>query len=56
MASEKKILECFFFVVFFFENLAFWLPWPPVKISDLDKIHMVGGGKFFVKISAVTQK
>ena len=57
MASEKKIFE------YFFENLAFWLPWPPIKISDLDKIHMVGRGlleehfcKTFVKISAVTQK
>ena len=39
MASEKKIFE-----YFFFENLAFQLPWPPIKISDLDKIHMVGKG------------
>ena len=45
------------------ENLAFRLPWPPIKISDLDKIHMVGRGllqkhfsKTFVTISAVTQK
>ena len=44
-------------------NLVFRLPWPPIKISDLDKIHMVGRGllqthfnKTFVKISAVTQK
>ena len=58
MASEKKI---FFF--FFLETLAFRLPWPPIKISDLDKIHMVDRGllqkhfsKTFVKISAVTQK
>ena len=50
-------------VCFFLENLAFWLPWPPIKISDLDKIHMVGRGLLqkhfsytFVKISAVTQK
>ena len=51
-------------VVFFsLENLAFRLPWPPIKISDLDKIHMVGRGllqkhfsKTFVKISAITQK
>ena len=27
-----------------FESLAFRLPWPPIKISDLDKIHMVGTG------------
>ena len=39
------------------------LPQPPIKISDLDKIHMIGRGllqkhfsKTFVKISAVTQK
>ena len=58
MALEK-IFECFFF----FENLAFRFPWPPIKISDLHKIHMVGRGllqkhfsKAFVKISAVTQK
>ena len=57
MASEKKILEYFFFL------LAFRLPWPPIKISDLDKIHMVGRGplqkhfsKTFVKISVITQK
>ena len=48
---------------FFFENLAFRLAWQPIKISDFDKIHMVGRGllqehfyKTFVKISAVTQK
>ena len=29
---------------FFFENLAFRFPWQPIKISDLDKIHMVGRG------------
>ena len=66
MASEKKIFECLFFclfVFFFFQNLAFRLPWPPIKISNLDKIHMVGRGllqkhfsKTFVKIAAVTQK
>ena len=45
----------------FFENLAFRLPWQPIIISHLDKIHMVGIGliqkhfsKTFVKISAVT--
>ena len=51
-------------LMFFFslENLAFRLPWPPMKINDLDKIHMVGGGllqkyfsKTFVKISVKTQ-
>ena len=48
---------------FSLENLAFWLPWPPIKIRDLDKIHMIGRGllqkhfsKTFVKISAETQK
>ena len=57
MASEKKIFNIFF------KNLAIRLPWQPIKISDLDKIHMVGRGllqkhfnKTFVKISAVTQK
>ena len=56
MASEKKIFDFFF-------NLAFRLPWEPIKISDLDKIHMVGKGllqkhfcKTFFKTSAVTQK
>ena len=28
----------------FFKNLAFRLPWRPIKISDLDNIHMVGKG------------
>ena len=32
------------FWIFFFKNLAFRLPWQPIKISDLDKIHMVGKG------------
>ena len=57
MASEKKIFE------YFFQNLAFQLPRPQIKISDFDKIHMVGRGllqehfcKTVVKISAVTQK
>ena len=52
-----------FLFIFYSENLAFWLPWQPIKISDLDKIHRVGRGllqkhfsKTFVKISAVTQK
>ena len=70
MASEKKIFEClcfflfcFFLCVFFFLNRAFRWPWPPIKISDLNTIHIVGRGlfqkhfsKIFVKISAVTQK
>ena len=34
MASEKKIFE------YFFDNVAFRLPWQPIKIRDLDKIHM----------------
>ena len=58
MASEKKIFE-----YVFFKNLAFRLPWQPIKISDLDKIHMVGKGliqkhfsKTCFKTSAVTQK
>ena len=38
MASEKKIFE------YFVEHLAFRLPWQPIKISDLDKIHMVSRG------------
>ena len=56
-ASEKKIFE------YFFKTLAFLLPWQPIKISDLDKIHMVGKGllqknfcKTFFKTSAITQK
>ena len=55
MASEK-----IFYFFFFLENLAFWLPWQPIKISDLDKIQMVGRGllqkhfcKNFFKVSAV---
>ena len=35
--------EVFFFNIFS-TNLAFRLPWQPIKISDLDKIHMVGRG------------
>ena len=34
----------FFFFFLFFENLVFQMPWPPIKISDLDKVHMVGIG------------
>ena len=33
-----------FFFLFFFSNLAFPLPWQPIKFSGLDKIHMVGRG------------
>ena len=51
------------FWIFFFENVAFRLPWQPIKISDLDKIHMVVRGLLrkhlcltFFKISAVKQK
>ena len=51
------------FLNIFFKNLAFRLPWQPIKISDLDKIHMVGKGllqkhfcKTFFKTSAITQK
>ena len=36
--------EDFFIYFFFLENLAFRLPWQPIKISDLDKIHMDGRG------------
>ena len=41
-------------------NLAFQLPWRPIKFSGLDKIHMLGRGllkehfiKIFVKTAAV---
>ena len=62
--SGLLLMEYYRFWIFFsLENLAFRLPWPPIKISDLDKIHMAGRGLFqkrfsktFVKISAVTQK
>ena len=54
MAFEEKIYE------YIFANLAFLLPWQPIKFSGLDKIHLVGGEllkehfcKTFVKISAV---
>ena len=32
------------FLNIFFENLAFPLPWQPIKLCDLDKIYMVGRG------------
>ena len=58
MTSEKKIFE-----YFFFQKINNSLPWQPIKINDLDKIHMICRGllqehfcKTFVKISAVTQK
>ena len=48
---------------FFVESLVFRWPWPPTKISDLDRIHSFGRGvlqerfcKIFFKIFAVTQK
>ena len=57
MASEEKIFD------FFFQNISLSVPWQPIIINDLDKIHMVGRRliqkhfcKTFVKISAVTQK
>ena len=50
------------FLIFFSKNLAFRLPWQPIKFSDLDKIHMVGKGllqkhfcKTFFKTSPVTE-
>ena len=53
MASEK------FSKLFFFENLAFRLPWQPVKINDFDKIHMAGRGliqEHFCKIVSKYQQ
>ena len=54
MASEEMIF------LYFFTNLAFQLPWQPIKFSSLDKIHMFRRGLFkehfcktFVKISAM---
>ena len=56
MASEEMIFE------YLFANLAFRLPWQPIKFSDLNKVHMFGRGllkehfcKTFVKISTVTE-
>ena len=50
MASDVMIFE------YFFVNLAFRLPWQPVRFSGMDKIHVVGKGllqkqfcKFFSK-------
>ena len=42
-SSLLRLLRRRFYNIFF-ENLAFRLPWQPIKISDLDKIHMVGRG------------
>ena len=39
MTSEKKIFD-----FFFFENLTIRLSRQPIKINDLDNIHMVGKG------------
>ena len=54
------------FFLDFFANLAFRLPWQPIKFIGLDKIHMFRGVrrgllkerfcKTFVKISAVRQQ
>ena len=56
LMTSEKIFE------YFFEYLTFQLPWQPIKINDLDKIHMVCRGllqehfcKTFVKISANTE-
>ena len=38
LIASEKIFE------YFFANLAFWLPWQPIKFSSLDKIHTVGRG------------
>ena len=38
MASELMIFQNFF------ANLAFWLPWQPIKFSSLDKIDRVSRG------------
>ena len=54
MVSEEMIFENLF------ANLAFLLPWQPIKFSGLDKYHIFGRGllkehfcKTFDKISAV---
>ena len=58
-AKFQLLLMGFFFPV----NLAFRLPWQPIKFSDLDKIHIVGKEllkkhfcQTFVKISSVRQQ
>ena len=57
MASEEMILE------YVFANLAFWLPWQPIKFRGFDKNAMFGSGllkehfcKTSVKISGVIQQ
>ena len=54
MASEEMMFE------YFFANLAFLLPWQPIRFSSLDKIHMLHRGllkehfyKTFVSISVM---
>ena len=54
MASEEVIFKNLF------ANIAFLLPWQPIELSSLDKMHMFGRGllkehfcKSFVKMSAV---
>ena len=56
-----RFLNVFFFL--FSRKFGLSVLWPPIKISDLDKIRKVRRGllqkhfsKTFVKISAVTQK
>ena len=38
----KEYYHFWMYVFFSVENLDFWFVWPPIKISDLDKIHSVG--------------
>ena len=54
MASQEMIFE------YIFANLAFWLPWRPIKFISLDKNDTFNGGvlkeqlcKTFVKISVM---
>ena len=54
MTSEKKIFE------YLFRKFSLLVAMPPIKISNLDQIHMAGGGllrenfcETFVKKSAV---
>ena len=39
IVSEKKMFKAFFFF-FFFENLPFFGPQQPIKISDQDEGHL----------------
>ena len=46
------------FLILFFENLPFMLPWQPIKFSNLDKVHMNRRGllkKHFCKKSKYLQ-